>query len=290
MSGYSSVSNVIAFSNAKEAFLYADHVLPAEIAEVLPKEGADDLRYYEVLQALLPEPLLDSREKIGISGEFIRYISEYLCTFPGIIGVSESDLMKHNETYQSRWESNKNDLMNTLASVYWKSQSNGIWGLEEKEGENEFAEDEIICALKGLRLVDLSNTSWKHVIEFKKDEQSALSLKRLKLFLYDGRYEGKDSTYIQDSLEQLIQEYDDVAKKWGFKTKIADFRHYASGIMPVLKSLLTGCENLEENLCNGLITSIGSITVDIYKGRKERLQWLNKNPIGYLIKLSDLNS
>lgn len=289
MSEYSSVSNVIAFSNAKEAFLYTDYVLPSEMVEVIPKEGSDDLPYYEVLQALLPAPLLDSRKPIGLSDDIVGYFAQYLCAFPAIIGVKESDLMEHGETYQSRWESRKDDLMNKLASLYWKSQSNGIWGLEGKDRKNELAGDEIICSLRGLRLVDLSDTSWRHVIEFKKDRQSALSLKRLKLFLYDGRYEGKDSIYIQDSLEQLIQDYGETAKKWGFMTKIADFQYYIPGAMPVLASLLTGGEKLEAGLWEGLATTIGSITVGICQGRKKRHDWLNKSDIGYLIKVKNLN-
>jgi len=83
------------------------------------------------------------------------------------------------------------------------------------------SEDENNCdvslILPNLNLIDTSETSWKQILEFRKDNDASTKLRNLRLFFHDN-YKGKDRQYIEDDLMQRLYHYDQTRKEWGFET------------------------------------------------------------------------
>jgi hypothetical protein len=83
------------------------------------------------------------------------------------------------------------------------------------------SEDENNCdvslILPNLNLIDTSETSWKQILEFRKDNDASTKLRNLRLF-FENNYSGKDRRYIEDDLMKQLDDYDQIVKEWQFKT------------------------------------------------------------------------
>ena len=72
--------------------------------------------------------------------------------------------------------------------------------------------------LPNLNLIDTSETSWKQILEFRKDNDASKKLRNLRLFFHDN-YKGKDRQYIEDDLMKRLDDYEQTRKEWDFQTK-----------------------------------------------------------------------
>lgn len=83
------------------------------------------------------------------------------------------------------------------------------------------SEDENNCdislILPNLNLIDTSETSWKQILEFRKDNNASKKLRNLRLS-FENNYSGKDRQYIEDDLMRRLDDYDQIVKEWQFKT------------------------------------------------------------------------
>lgn len=76
---------------------------------------------------------------------------------------------------------------------------------------------DVSLMLPNLNLIDTSETSWKQILEFRKDKDASTKLRNLRLF-FEMNYSGKDRRYIEDALMKQLDDYDQIVREWRFKT------------------------------------------------------------------------
>lgn len=107
-------------------------------------------------------------------------------------------------------------LVNELSSLT-KSTSLSVLLPEQcllSEDENNC---DISLILPNMSLIDTSDTSWRQILEFRKDKNALKKLRNLRLFFEDN-YNGKDRQYIEDDLMKRLDDYEQIRKEWGFET------------------------------------------------------------------------
>ncbi|NTU60721.1 MAG: hypothetical protein HGA95_00070 [Caldiserica bacterium] len=76
---------------------------------------------------------------------------------------------------------------------------------------------DVIISVASLKLIDISKTSWKQIIEFRKDKEAVSKLRRFRLFAFD-TYKDKSKAYMEDHILTCLEDYNDTVKQWGFET------------------------------------------------------------------------
>ncbi|HEY2390188.1 MAG TPA: hypothetical protein VGK22_03365 [Candidatus Angelobacter sp.] len=147
---------------------------------------------------------------------------------------------------------------------------------------------DIVVTLASLKLVDTNQTSLQQIYEFRRDEDAAQKLRRIRLFAYDN-YRDKPRTFIEDDLLARISDYEHTVKKWGFETKasmlttLLDSKLIAGGIVGSFLSsyldspLLTAAATLGTT---GI--TIGKIAVELGRQRFAHKEMLADNPVSYI--------
>ena len=151
--------------------------------------------------------------------------------------------------------------------------------------------DDIGIILHDLRLIDVSRASWEQILGFRKDEDSARKLRRLRMFVYE-EYADKPRRFIEDDLQERMAAYNDVVKDWGFETMIASLSAVlsAKAMVPAAGAALASAffgAPLAAAATTGALVEIGSFALEIAK-RKYGLQKLRRDhPLAYTIHARD---
>jgi hypothetical protein len=82
--------------------------------------------------------------------------------------------------------------------------------------------DDLSITIASLRLINSSNATLQQLLEFRRDPEAKIKLRRFRLFAYEN-YSGKSRAFIEDDINKRLVDYDDTVKKWGFETKAAAF-------------------------------------------------------------------
>jgi hypothetical protein len=145
-----------------------------------------------------------------------------------------------------------------------------------------------VIVLSGIPLVDVTNVSWRQVLEFRSDKHAQEKLRRLRLFAY-AHYRGKPRSFIEDDLLRRIDEHHAAVRKWGFETK-------SSAINMVLSSK-TGGAALAGSfaatlfgtpiaglaaLAGAAFLEVGRVSLYIAKRNFALQELLNNNPVSYI--------
>ncbi len=152
--------------------------------------------------------------------------------------------------------------------------------------------EDIMVTLAGLKLVDLSKTTWDHIFEFRKKTESKNKLRRLRLFIYNN-YSGKDATFIEDDILQRLDEYNDVIAEWGFDTitsslsaLVSSKSMLAASTAAFLSILLGQQQALKASLIGGASIECGKLIIQLAKKKFELHKLAKEFPLHYIFDAS----
>ncbi len=156
------------------------------------------------------------------------------------------------------------------------------------EGEEESA----VLSIAGIQVPDVANLDWDLILEFRKEPQARMRLRRLRVFAAK-EYSGKSRAFIEDDLCVRKEEYDQTLKAWGIRTVLG----VLSTALSVESALKLGIANAVGLLCGlsgpaALATSLAvpcsHFAVELAKARLERQNEVDKFPLAYVMDLSRL--
>ncbi|MEA2416546.1 MAG: hypothetical protein QOI58_3203 [Thermoanaerobaculia bacterium] len=286
---YKSTHTALAWSDARTAAIYFDRVIPVNIPDTYRRDASDPI-YYEVLQAILPEPLLSKSSKIGIADPVTKYVSSFVLTFPEVMGITS---LEGGETLEERERRNTPSLLNAFSTLVDSSGVNDIalYGVDLTAGDSADSSDPCLL-LSNLNLVDTSKLTWRQIIELRKDKDSVERLRNLRRTVYKD-YTGKSEAYISDDIESRIAEYEETTKLWSFPLQkgaleIAMTGDALTAVGAAIALALFGAPIAAVAAAGGAI-AIGKGALAIANRRREIELERKKNPMAYLVKLKHLS-
>lgn len=280
------------YGSVKTAALFFDHVIPLSprgLGNELDNKGLSSLEEYEsVLYSLLPNDLtkgglhheyyrkvLNESESLRRTAKHYMKLGMYLdeaCLEEG------RDLRADFKIATKHLKSISESYKNSTQIEYQSSQ-----GDKFKEG------DDVIISLMNLNLIDVRNTTWEQILEFRKDEISLKNFRRLKLFLYDN-YKDKPASYIEDDILKRIEDYNNSVSKWGFNTRISTLESilsskglYASSSIAMISAF---CEMPSLAFFSGgsaATVALGKIGLKLVKAKREKIELRKESPLAYVI-------
>jgi hypothetical protein len=217
--------------NAKSAALYFDHVLHLCIGpDIAPQE-------------VWPEAFYKNR---ALKDRFTEFLYSLPFNHPTIgesfddaFHVGAANTANNPTPYDILLPKNQDALNRLIEEAYIENAGNirdeflrvmsplGVHQTpivaepDKLESKNKTLGD-ITVTLSNLRLVDVENTPWRQIIEFREDPDSVKALRRLRLFLFDTCRE-KSSAYVEDKLSAEIEKYENAVKSAGFKLTAGSF-------------------------------------------------------------------
>ena len=250
---------VVAYSNVKGAALYFPHVVPF-ITDHLAQafltcmsqelETKDDwteefVRSLEEdlpvdspgLYSLLPPYLSRDKSFMQLIGKVPLWLFlNYFINRPSVSSVKgweratekkkaelESSLKKQlgvNVVHEKSLEVSLRTLMNRyelacLPAIF----PDFIQDVVEPKLGLQSDTPEFRVSLINANLIDTRATSWEQILDFRNDVDSTKKLHRLRHF-FSTNYFGKNQSYIEDDLQQRLEDHDLAIQKHGFHTKM----------------------------------------------------------------------
>lgn len=290
-------SSAIAFWDAKIAALLNDYVVPVHPVEFIQNTNHGTFNFVKYIPSLLPPSLVDKNEEHGMKMALLQYYAGHVLALPELydkVDIDDREFIQSNKISMNDFKGLFKDLLNNT-----KEPLNVAYGLPNKS-DNAKGREDIKLSVTGLRIVDAGKLLWPHIIEFRKDEESKRKLRNLQLFLSDN-YDGKSEQYIEDSICQKIDEYDQTVKKWGFDTKDTAFGILFSskaamacttagiasafGIIPGLPAGASSGVTLLSAV--GALFTLGNIHISVGKQKRELGEYMANDPVSYLIGIRD---
>jgi len=282
-------STVVAFSGAKQAALYCEHVVPLELTELIPVRDSGEVQMFDILQQVLPISLVNSNWPRSVHPGFMHFTSRYLVAFPWSLGIQS---LPAGETFEQRAQKHlpqlQLDVANVLSSI--SEPVGGVLGLDPLAHPSNTTDD-VSFQLAGLNLIDVSRVSWKHLLEFRRDAESRRKLQNLRLFFHE-KFDGKSKTYVTDALSLAIQKHDDTVKKWGFETVVAGLESVFSSKSLTALGAGTVTIALGAPIAVGAaiagVFEIGAVSLKIVTKRRGLAEFRRFDPVSFLIDARNL--
>lgn len=80
--------------------------------------------------------------------------------------------------------------------------------------------DDVAITVANLNLIDASRASLEQILEFRKDAEARIKLRRLRSFSLQN-YSGKNRAFVEDDLSVRIADCEEAIRRWGFETRHA---------------------------------------------------------------------
>jgi len=200
----------VAWNTPKTASLFFDRVWSVPIIE---NSAPDPIRVYggtdvEFWPGVV---VLAFQEKPHLINPIVgKYVTGDLTTLERKLGA---DLYAHSARTISAALFEAHGI-NSIP-MYRSSESRN---LEYKSGNSET----MIAAIDGAQVVDESRLAWEQVIEFRKDTEARLKLRRMRLWL-DSNFADKPIAFVSDSIATKLEDYEWALKKHGMSTVVGTF-------------------------------------------------------------------
>jgi hypothetical protein len=281
---------IIALSDAKEAALYFDYVIPVnllwneELILRFRRGQASVESFRTTFDTLLCPPHVSEnlrfadRLKAVNKSMFSFFITHYLVELKSSAVDAEEHLRSARTAAQI--------FVNFIDDFGFSSTPVDVpIGLvtEPKDEESDIA-----ITLASLKLVNAESASWDQIIEFRRDSDARDKLRRLRLFAGEN-YSGKSKAFIEDDLSVKIVDYEEAVKKWGFDTKYAAFtmllssKTMAGALAGSLISTLFGAPlPALASAVGGAALEVGRIALELRKQRFSLRELMAKNPVCYI--------
>jgi hypothetical protein len=286
---YASTSTIVAFQDTKEAALYSDHVVPIMISDLISSRVSDELQTFEILPTLLPTSLVDPKAPRSVHPGVIRYVSQFLVTFPQAMGIHE---LSSGESVADRNRSELPALHREITALLGSVSETvtAVHGIDQTASAGTKTED-VSCQLIGLKLVDVSRTSWRQLVEFREDKACAQSLRNLRIFMQE-KFDGKPQQYVRDSLLLAIERHDEAVKRWGFETKTAALESIFSSksIAALAAGTITIALGAPVALGAAAVAAfeLGNVSLKIVSKRRGLAEFRRFDPVTYLVSAREL--
>ena len=258
---------------------------------------------------LFPESF---RKNPGIKGEFAEYCYNLAFTNPNIQNhfdqafniveagsknnSTNTDLLLPNntrvlyklieETYTKNYNGMRDRFLKLIQPISTINPTPVISSPGLINAKNDSVSD-ISVTLSNLKIIDTEETPWDQIIEFRKDKLSHLSLRRLRLFLYDN-CAGKSSSYIEDRILTDIDNYEKAIKNHGFKliegamTTLIDSKNILAVSSAGVAATLIGTPLIGVSTACAL--EVSSISIKIARDLYARREYVRDHPLTYLIQ------
>lgn len=274
----------------KEAALYFDYVIPLLAApEGLLADGPD-LRYRHP-QAYLPPEIHDNEQ-------FTRTYTSFN------MGLMFNPVYSHyldageNADHATRVEAAR-DFDKLIARARERFAKHGLAASpilvpSFAAPDDPESPDAIGVILKHVKLVDASRISWEHVAEVRRDRESRVALRRLRLFALQN-YAGRSRALVEDDLMQRVDDYEQAAKRLGLDLKLGALatllgsNTIAATFGASILDLISGKPLIAAtSAAVGSAIEIGRTTLEVIKLRAAYREALQSNPVSYIAKLREL--
>lgn len=274
----------------RDALLYFDDVVsmtgPIELGFAIGFERRNSPEKYNskelseiskgLLLDVLPEHLKNETFKSKLA-EFYSFSTHYIC----------EKLKECAAGQPTNFEPNAFDQYQGFIEDYGLREL-PFCTLPQFANKLEVQNDDLSLTVASLHLIDAEHATLNQLLEFRKDPESKIKLRRFRLFAYEN-YLGKDRDFIEDDLHKRLADYQDVVKKWGFETKAAAFTTLVDSKLVaggIAGSFLTAYLN-EPNLtiASSLLTAgitIGKLAVELGKRRFALAELTAGNPVSYI--------
>lgn len=288
---FESESTALAWSNAKNAALYFDHIIPANLVD-LRRTAADDPIYYVILQKLLPPALVATSKPgnvTGLADIVTTYVAHYLMTFPEAVGIKQ---LKSGQSLEERAREQLPQMLDAFIQLVRTSQVRdfAIYG-ERLLRPDTSGESDPCLILSELSVVNTDDLSWQHLLEFREDKETVKKLRRLRRFVYSS-YQGKALSFVKEDIEERIEQYNEATRVWGFPLvkgllEIALTGQVAAAFGAVLGSAMFGVP-LEAAAAVGASFTVGKGVLSIAQRKREVGIERERNPVAYLVEAQSL--
>ena len=288
---YASTSTIVAFRDTKEAALYSNHVVPIKIVDLVPIQSSGDLETFKILAKLLPSSLVDLQAPRSVHPGVISYVAQFLMTYPQALGLRE---LRSGESIEERNRKQLPALHRKIAALL-SSVSETVTALHgvDQAASSDTKTEDVSCQLIGLNLVDVSQASWRQILDFREDENSARALRNLRLFLQE-KFDGKSREFVRDSLLLAIEKHDEAVRRWGFETKSAVLESIFSS--KSLAALAAGTLSIAFGApivlgaAAVVAFEIGNVSLKVVGKRRGLSEFRQYDPVTYLVSARELSS
>lgn len=303
---YPPKSVALVFAGGKDAALYFDHIIPLTHGAFEKATISADGSRAEVSVALdsipkpadlchfLPEPFKSWRKPydvINILQMLAAGLGQELGgTIPTLTNLRTVDIAvpRAPEAFCLVPEGIVRGWISYLSSAHNDGSLSFMVGAAGG-GACDVASPSVV--LSNLALVDTDKCSLEHIIEFRQDVESHRKLRRLRTFVFSN-YREKPLAFIEDDIQQRVDDYATAVKAWGFQTKVGVIRCILNDKLTTvigataLCAALGGLESLALGAAvSGIAHGIGKIEVYLAE-QNHTLSGLNdSNSVAYIVEL-----
>jgi hypothetical protein len=264
---------VISFFEPKCSALFFKHVIPIFFAldPDLLYGGPNEKRDFEqTLHDLLPRSLAQN----AMFADDLNKL--YKSTLKGVLG---------KQSVEANFE-----MISDLILLYNLSGVPMDVSKEMISDKDDIGELEVRVALSSKHIMRLNEetVTWKQIMEFRRDTEAKEKLRRFRLFT-NANYRDKTKEQIEYDLQQRVDDYEAVVKKWGFETAEGALNILATSKIPER----TGVGALISAFCGvplaavfasvvGTVIELGRVGIYVGKQRFELQRKLKETPVSYL--------
>jgi len=291
---YQNHSHVLCLDNLKQTALYFERVVPIQIFKISHQGRFGFIEIPEKIPMTVMSELIYG--KGAHEFEMLTFINDFWVPFVKSVhkefGVKRPDVNYWKEIYKSNPISENKVQARSLFTDFAKTLGiNNPSILIPQENQNtNFQEAYLSLSLDNVSLVDVSNTSWDQIMEFRKDYDSVLKLRNLRLHIFDN-YVGKPQSYIQDKLLNKLDCYEFASKKHGFElttstlTAILDSKNIQATVAAGIGVGLFG--GVELGIGAACAVELGKVSVELAKKMYSFKDLKNNHEVAYLIKAKE---
>ena len=159
-----------------------------------------------------------------------------------------------------------------------------IPSIEGVAGEQD---QDIVAAVVGLKLIDVSNVSWEQILEFRQDKAAQDKLRRSRLFAFEN-YVGRSRSFVEDDILCRLDDYHAQVKKWGFETIIGAVKSTLNSKLlggSLAGSLIASLAGAQASAMlaagTGVAVEFGKIAIEITRQRLAMREFTRTSPFSY---------
>lgn len=151
--------------------------------------------------------------------------------------------------------------------------------------------DAIEISYEGARLVDVSKLSWAQISEIRRDGDARKKLRNYRLFIAED-FIGKPLSYVKDSLEKKMEEYEEACKKHGLDLLLGtigvliDSKSLLGALTIIAVGILVGEPMLTDvGLLSGSAIEIGKMSLHFAETKRQFQSYRENHELAYMMYL-----
>jgi hypothetical protein len=292
--------SIISFGSVREAAVYFPGVIPLGVVSealqddvarqvadskfspnnlirtLLPPQFSKNDEFVEAVWAINKESLLDRLHHQTLVWSDDQFNAVYGDTARKF-GFSRSDTAKAALLEQKRTRKLLRDYK--LSSVATDRISDH---LSDNDGERD-----VIFQIASLKLLDVQNTKWEQIIEFRNDKVAQEKLRKFRLFALQN-YSGKSKSFVEDSILSQLSDYHEQIKVWGFETRLGTLataissKTFGAAMAGSFVSLLADKPAASILAAgSGVVVEVGKIGVEVVRRRLGLRKIMRENPVSF---------